>query len=95
MLVLAAWVAAGVLSLAGALAYAELGAMLPEAGGEYVYLRESYGETAAFQFGWQRFAVAGSASIASIASGFAIFLVSSAHWPHGSAPRAWSWEPSA
>jgi APA family basic amino acid/polyamine antiporter len=73
-LVLTAWVAAGVLSLAGALAYAELGAMLPEAGGEYVYLRESYGETAAFLFGWQRFAVAGSASIASIASGFAIFL---------------------
>jgi APA family basic amino acid/polyamine antiporter len=73
-LVLAAWVAAGVLSLAGALAYAELGAMLPEAGGEYVYLRESYGEAAAFLFGWQRFIVAGSASIASIASGFAIFL---------------------
>jgi basic amino acid/polyamine antiporter, APA family len=73
-LVLAAWVAAGLLSLAGALAYAELGAMLPEAGGEYVYLRESYGPTAAFLFGWQRFFVGGSASVASIASGFAIFL---------------------
>jgi basic amino acid/polyamine antiporter, APA family len=73
-LVLTAWVAAGVLSLAGALAYAELGAMLPEAGGEYVYLRESYGEAAAFLFGWQRFIVSGSASVASIASGFAIFL---------------------
>ena len=73
-LVLAAWVAAGLLSLAGALAYAELGAMLPEAGGEYVYLRESYGEAAGFLFGWQRFFVAGSASVASIASGFAIFL---------------------
>ena len=73
-LVLAAWVAAGALSLAGALAYAELGAMLPEAGGEYVYLRESYGEAAGFLFGWQRFIVSGSASIASIASGFAIFL---------------------
>jgi APA family basic amino acid/polyamine antiporter len=73
-LVLAAWVAAGLLSLAGALAYAELGAMLPEAGGEYVYLRESYGESAAFLFGWQRFVVAGSASIASIGAGFAIFL---------------------
>jgi APA family basic amino acid/polyamine antiporter len=74
LLVLAAWVAAGLLSLAGALAYAELGAMLPEAGGEYVYLRESYGEAAAFLFGWQRFVVAGSASIASIGAGFAIFL---------------------
>jgi basic amino acid/polyamine antiporter, APA family len=63
MLVLAAWVAAGLLSLAGALTYAELGAMMPEAGGEYVYLRKSYGEASAFLFGWQRFIVAGSASI--------------------------------
>src|SRR5262245_14695962 len=47
LLVLAAWVAAGFLSLAGALTYAELGAMLPHAGGEYVYLRRSYGELAA------------------------------------------------
>jgi APA family basic amino acid/polyamine antiporter len=73
-LVLAAWVAAGLLSLAGALTYAELGAMLPAAGGEYVYLKQSYGDAAAFLFGWQRFIVAGSASIASLGSGFAIFL---------------------
>ena len=73
-LVMAAWVAAGLLSLAGALTFAELGAMFPEAGGEYVYLKKSYGETAAFLFGWQRFIVAGSASIASLGSGFAIFL---------------------
>jgi APA family basic amino acid/polyamine antiporter len=73
-LVLVAWVAAGFLSLAGALTYAELGAMLPHAGGEYVYLRHSYGETAAFLFGWQRFIVAGSASVASLGAGFAIFL---------------------
>ena len=59
LLVLAAWVAAGLLSLAGALTYAELGAMLPHAGGEYVYLRRSYGELAAFLFGWMRFVVAG------------------------------------
>ncbi len=76
MLVLAAWVAAGLLSLAGALTYAELGAMMPEAGGEYVYLRKSYGEASAFLFGWQRFIVAGSASIASLGAGFAIFLSS-------------------
>src|SRR5262245_11583994 len=74
MLVMAAWVAAGLLSLAGALTYAELGAMLPHAGGEYVYLRHSYGDAAAFLFGWQRFIVAGSASIASLGAGFAIFL---------------------
>jgi APA family basic amino acid/polyamine antiporter len=74
VLVLAAWVAAGLLSLAGALTFAELGAMFPEAGGEYVYLKKSYGDGAAFLFGWQRFIVAGSASVASLASGFAIFL---------------------
>jgi APA family basic amino acid/polyamine antiporter len=73
-LVMAAWVAAGLLSLAGALSYAELGAMLPAAGGEYVYLKKSYGDAAAFLFGWQRFIVAGSGSNASLASGFAIFL---------------------
>src|SRR5687768_18479377 len=43
LLVLAAWVAAGLLSLAGALTYAELAAMLPQAGGEYVFLRRAYG----------------------------------------------------
>src|SRR5687767_5758696 len=73
-MVLAAWVAAGLLSLAGALTYAELGAMMPHAGGEYVYLRNSYGEAAAFLFGWQRFIVAGSASIAALGAGFAVFL---------------------
>src|SRR5882672_7311399 len=72
--VLLAWIAAGILSMCGALTYAELGAMLPHAGGEYVYLKKSYGEAAAFLFGWQRFIVAGSASIASLGSGFAIFL---------------------
>ena len=50
--VLLAWVAAGLLSLAGALTYAELGAMMPEAGGEYVFLREAYGDLPAFLFGW-------------------------------------------
>jgi APA family basic amino acid/polyamine antiporter len=73
-LVLLAWVASGLLSLAGALTYAELGAMMPEAGGEYVYLRHSYGEASAFLFGWQRFIVAGSASIAALGVGVAIFL---------------------
>src|SRR5688500_20301088 len=52
-LVLLVWVAAGLLSLAGALAYAELGAMMPKAGGEYVFLRTAYGELPAFLFGWK------------------------------------------
>src|SRR6185436_10196423 len=67
-------VAAGVLSMCGALTYAELGAMLPHAGGEYVYLRHAYGELAAFLFGWMRFVVAGSGSIAILGVGFATFL---------------------
>jgi APA family basic amino acid/polyamine antiporter len=83
LLVLAAWVAAGLLSLAGALSYAELGAMLPQAGGEYVYLRQSYGQLAAFLFGWMRFAVAGSGAIAVLGVGFATFL--SAVVPMGAA----------
>jgi basic amino acid/polyamine antiporter, APA family len=73
-LVLAAWIAAGLLSLAGALTYAELGAALPEAGGEYVYLRTAYGEAPAFLFGWTRFAVAAPGSIAILGVGFATFL---------------------
>src|SRR5580692_11391921 len=73
-LVLLAWVAAGLLSLAGALSYAELGAMLPAAGGEYVYLRAAYGDLPAFLFGWMRVVVGSTGSLASYAAGFAIFL---------------------
>ena len=73
-LVLAAWVAAGFLSLAGALTYAELGALLPHAGGEYVYLRQAYGDAPAFLFGWMRFSVAAAGGIAVLGVGFATFL---------------------
>lgn len=83
MLVLLAWAAAGLLSLAGALAYAELGAMFPQAGGEYVYLGKAFGETPAFLYGWMQFAVAGAGGIAGLSVGFAIFL--SALIPMGSA----------
>lgn len=71
--VIAAWVVAGVLSIIGALTYSELGAMLPHAGGEYVYLRQSYGPAVAFFYGWARFGVASTASIAAIAAGGAVF----------------------
>ncbi len=50
--ILAVWVVAGVLSFFGALAYGELGAMLPDTGGQYVYLREAYGPACAFVCGW-------------------------------------------
>lgn len=72
-LVLLAWVAAGILSLAGALTYAELGAMLPQAGGEYVYLRAAYGDLPAFLFGWMRIAVGSTGSIAIFGVAFATF----------------------
>lgn len=73
-MVLLAWVAAGILSLAGALTYAELGAMFPRAGGDYVFLREAYGDFPAFMFGWTNFAVITTTGLAAIATGFASFL---------------------
>jgi APA family basic amino acid/polyamine antiporter len=73
-LVLVAWIVAGLLSLAGALTYAELGALMPEAGGEYVYLREAYGRLPAFLYGWMRFFIGSAGSIAAYAVGSATFL---------------------
>lgn len=64
----------GLLSLAGALTYAELAAMMPEAGGEYAYLREAYGPFYAFVYGWTQLWVAKSGSIASLATAFFIYL---------------------
>lgn len=75
-LVLLAWVTAGVLSLAGAFSYAEMGRRFPEAGGEYVYLRESYGKLPAFLFGWTRFWIASTGSVAAYGVGAATFLSS-------------------
>src|SRR5580765_6484456 len=72
--VLAAWAAGAVLSLAGAMTYAELGAMFPAAGGEYVYLREGYGRFFGFLYGWTRFWIGTPGSIAAYATGTAAFL---------------------
>jgi basic amino acid/polyamine antiporter, APA family len=72
--VLLAWAVAGVLSMAGAFAYAELGRAYPEAGGEYVYLRNSYGDAVGFLYGWMRFWIASPGSIAAYAVGGATFL---------------------
>jgi APA family basic amino acid/polyamine antiporter len=72
--VIAVWVVAGLLSLAGALTYAELGAMWPRAGGEYVFIRNAYNRGLAFLYGWMRFFVASAGSMAALAVGFAIFL---------------------
>ena len=68
------WVLGGALSLTGALAYAELGAMLPEAGGEYVYLREAYGPLWGFLYGWMQFLVGKPGSLATLGAGFALYF---------------------
>ena len=72
--VIIAWVAAGVLSLAGALTYAELSAMKPQAGGEYVFLRDAYGRIWSFLYGWMLIFVGKTGAQASVAVAFAIFL---------------------
>jgi APA family basic amino acid/polyamine antiporter len=72
--VIIAWVAAGILSLAGALTYAELSAMKPEAGGEYVFLRDAYGRLWSFLYGWMLIFVGKTGAQASVAVAFAIFL---------------------
>ena len=72
--VLAAWGCAGALSLFGALTYAELGAMFPRAGGEYVFLRHGYGPGMGYLFAWNRFWIATPGSIAAYAVGTTTFL---------------------
>jgi APA family basic amino acid/polyamine antiporter len=71
---LAIWVFAGLLSLAGALTYAELLAMMPRAAGEYGIIRDAYGRPLGFVYGWTQFFLARTASAAALAMGFAIFL---------------------
>ena len=73
-MVVTVWVVAGLLSLAGALTYAELAAMMPRAGGEYVFVREAYGAGASFLYGWMQIFIAKTGSQASVAVALAIFL---------------------
>src|SRR5215831_3647199 len=73
-LVYLAWIIGGVLSLAGAITYAELGAMKPLAGGEYVYIRDAYGPLPAFLYAWTWFAIAKPASVATITTGLVRIL---------------------
>ena len=71
---LAAWVLTGLLTMAGALSYGELAAMLPRAGGQYVYLREAFCPLCGFGYGWTFFMVIQTGSIAAVAVAFARFL---------------------
>lgn len=75
-LVYLAWIVGGLLSLFGAMTYAELGAMKPQAGGEYVYIRDAYGPLPGFLYAWTWFMVAKPASIATITSGLVRVLES-------------------
>jgi basic amino acid/polyamine antiporter, APA family len=73
-IVFAAWIVGAILSLFGALAFAELGASIPEAGGEYAYLRRGFGPVWGFLFGWMHSIVGRPSSVASIAAGLMRFL---------------------
>jgi APA family basic amino acid/polyamine antiporter len=89
-LVYLAWIAGGLLSLFGAMTYAELSTLLPYAGGEYVYIRGAYGDLPAFLYMWTWFAVAKPASIASVTTGLArtLAIFPALHWLDGVAFHA-------
>src|SRR6202042_2668483 len=73
-LVYLAWLVGGALSFFGALTYAELGAMRPQAGGEYVYVRDAYGPLGGFLYAWTWFVIAKPASIATVVTGLVRIL---------------------
>jgi basic amino acid/polyamine antiporter, APA family len=72
-MILLVWLVSGMLTFFGALSYAELGGMIPDAGGQYAYLREAYGRFPAFLFGWTEFLVVKAGSIAAVAVAFAMY----------------------
>jgi basic amino acid/polyamine antiporter, APA family len=73
-LFLSVWGIGMVITLLACFAFAELGAMFPEAGGQYVYMREAYGEFVAFIYGWMIFTVSCGGTIAALAAGFALYM---------------------
>lgn len=85
-LLIGAWVVTAVMTMIGALSYGELAAMMPHAGGQYIYLREALGRLWGFLFGWTLFLVIQTGTIAAVAVGFGKFLgvffpqVSSTNW---------------
>src|SRR5258708_23732634 len=83
MLVLGAWVMGGAIALAGAFSYAELGAVFPKAGGQYVYLRDGLHPLAGFLYGWALLLVIESGAIAAVAITFATYALHLAGGPDG------------
>src|SRR6202040_4395463 len=73
-LFLLVWVLGALISLCARFAFAELGSMFPDSGGQYIYLREAYGDLTAFLYGWMLFSVANGDSIAALAVGSAAYL---------------------
>src|SRR5438309_226235 len=89
---LLAWVVTGVITVLGALAYGELAAMFPRAGGQYVFLRESMGPLMGFLYGWTLFIVIQTGTIAAVAVAFGRYL--GVLWPALS-PERFAWFPHA
>src|SRR5919204_1235624 len=89
---LMAWVMTGVITMLGALAYGELAAMFPRAGGQYVFLRESMGPLLGFLYGWTLFVVIQTGTIAAVAVAFGRFL--GVLWP-AITPDRFPWFPRA
>jgi APA family basic amino acid/polyamine antiporter len=80
-LLIIVWIVAGFVSLFGAMAFAELGTMFPETGGQYVYLRKAYGDFIAYLYGWGSIAVINTAAIAAIAFVCAAYAGNFVHLP--------------
>ena len=89
---IAAWVLSGLMTLLGALAYGELAAMYPRAGGQYIFLRESMGSLMGFLYGWTLFVVIQTGTIAAVAVAFGRFL--GVLWP-AITPDRFAWFPRA
>src|SRR5437867_2884438 len=83
------WIIGGLFAGAGALTLAELGAMLPKAGGLYVFLRAAYGALPAFLFGWVEFLVVRSGSMATLAAAFARYFAQLANPPEAIPAKLW------
>ncbi|SRR5258706_9771410 len=83
LVIMALWGVFGLISLCGALTVAELSSLLPRPGGPYVYLREAYGNAAAFVFGWLYVLVTTPANVAALSTVFAEFLLNLTGWPAG------------
>src|SRR6266498_3188987 len=81
-LLLIVWIVAGIISIFGAMAFAELGTMFPETGGQYVYLRKAYSDFIAYLYGWGSIAVINTAAIAAIAFVCAEYAGNFIHLPH-------------